>query len=231
MTENIRKFQVTYKDGSWHTDSKGIAFIDGMSAEISVDDSMLIEQEQSEKFKKPQKFKVFGEGTKLLIALKIPSEIAHSEKYKSVFSSPGDYSFAAYGHFSRYFNVANYVFVSVELVKPDPTRYIAKINPEGGGWFVLDKAGKGTFTCGAIKLPEPLELKTPKSLNHAYTLLSQLLETNRLSHTGNVYKQVFFKESDEQWYPLDKLRNPSKLDNSESVVSMLWSEIKEYKNS
>jgi hypothetical protein len=61
MTTNTRKFKVVYKNGAWHTDSEDIAFIDGTSAEINVDKLMLITQEQTEKFRKPRKFKVFEE--------------------------------------------------------------------------------------------------------------------------------------------------------------------------
>jgi hypothetical protein len=116
-------------------------------------------------------------------------------------------------------------------MKPTPSKFPIKVTPDGAGYFVLDKAGKGSFTSGAIKLPECLELDTPRSLNHAYTLISELIETNRQSHTGNIYKQVFYKESDEQWYPLDKLRNPNKLDIDTSIVSKLWADISEYINS
>jgi hypothetical protein len=231
MTTSTQKFQVIYKNGAWHTDSKDIAFIDGTSAEINVDKSMVITQEQTEKFKKPQKFMVFEEGTKLLVALKIPNEVARLDKYKGVYSCPSGYSFAKYKQFSGYYNVANYVLISITLTKTDPPNYLKKTPADGAGWFGLDKAGKSTFTCGAIKLPESLKLSIPRSLNHAYTLLSELLETNRRSHTGNIYKQVFYKESDEQWYPLDKLRNPSDLDNDTFIVSKFWAKICEYKSS
>jgi hypothetical protein len=231
MTASTRKFKVVYKNGAWHTDSENVTFIDGTSAEINVNESMFVTQKQAERFKKPQKFKIFEEGTKLLVAMKIPNEAACLDKYKGVYSSPGEYSFANYGHFSRYFNVANYVLICLELTKADAPNFLKKIAPDGAGWFVLDKAGKGTFTCGAIKLPESLGLNIPRSLNHAYTLLSELLETNRQSHTGNIYKQVFYKESDEKWYPLDKLRNPSELDSDTFTVSKLWANICEHRNS
>jgi hypothetical protein len=231
MTASTRKFKIIYKNGAWHTDSEDITFIDGTSVEINVDESMFIKQEKTERFKKPQKFKVFEEETKLLVALKIPNEVAHLDKFKNVISFSGDYSFANYGNSSRYFNVANYSLISVELIKPTPYKYPIKTTPDGAGYFVLDKAGKSSFTCGAIKLTKSLALDIPRSLNHAYTLLSELLETKRQSHTGNIYKQVFYQESDKKWYPLDKLRNPNNLDDDEFIVSKLWANIREYKNS
>lgn len=59
---------------------------------------------------------------------------------------------------------------------------------------------------------EPCECKIPvlertaQSLNHAYTLLSQEFETDRLSHTGNVFTKVFFESSKGKWSPLESLR-------------------------
>jgi hypothetical protein len=43
------------------------------------------------------------------------------------------------------------------------------------------------------------------SLNHAFTLLSQAFETDRLSHTGNVFRQGFTYQ-DDRWPRLDDLR-------------------------
>jgi hypothetical protein len=46
-----------------------------------------------------------------------------------------------------------------------------------------------------------------KSLNDAYTLLSQKYETDRMSHTGHVFREVFYwDESQELWRRLDDLR-------------------------
>lgn len=43
------------------------------------------------------------------------------------------------------------------------------------------------------------------SLNHAYTLLSQVLEPDRLSHTGNVFKKGLYQDK-KGWHLLDDLR-------------------------
>jgi hypothetical protein len=46
---------------------------------------------------------------------------------------------------------------------------------------------------------------TALSLNHAYTLLSTVYETDRRSHTGNVFLRGFTLEGD-TWCPLQQLR-------------------------
>lgn len=49
-----------------------------------------------------------------------------------------------------------------------------------------------------------------KSVNHAYTRLSERFETYRRSHTGNVFQAVFFRDVDpdrgRSWAPLEILR-------------------------
>lgn len=56
-----------------------------------------------------------------------------------------------------------------------------------------------------------LELKAG-SINQAYTKISKAYQPNRLSNTGNVFREVFFKstergpDDDFPWLPLDVLR-------------------------
>lgn len=45
-----------------------------------------------------------------------------------------------------------------------------------------------------------------KSLNHAYTLISQEFEAHRISHSGNVFKDIYYKK-DDKWLPIDSFRD------------------------
>lgn len=51
-----------------------------------------------------------------------------------------------------------------------------------------------------------------RSLNHAYTLMSQVFEPSRMTHTGNVFKRVYFKDSDGRWYPLNRISSGLRAD-------------------
>jgi hypothetical protein len=51
-----------------------------------------------------------------------------------------------------------------------------------------------------------LENREAKSLNHAYGLISEKFERERLSHTGNVFEQAFV-EGERGWLELDLLRS------------------------
>lgn len=44
------------------------------------------------------------------------------------------------------------------------------------------------------------------SLNNGYTLISEVFEPKRMSHTGNVFHKCFYKDANKIWRPLDHLR-------------------------
>jgi len=48
--------------------------------------------------------------------------------------------------------------------------------------------------------------KEAESLNHAYTLISEVFEPYRLSHSGNVFQRGYYLEGN-RWRPLDDLRS------------------------
>lgn len=93
----------------------------------------------------------------------------------------------------------------------------------GGLWLKL----KGTIDRGVessiILLPSVPGLKdTAISLNHAFTMLSEVFETQRISHTGNVYEQVLYQESGGVWHPLKDLRNKELANAGRHVIKSLW---------
>jgi hypothetical protein len=50
------------------------------------------------------------------------------------------------------------------------------------------------------------EKRTAESLNQAYALASELHEKERRSHTGNIYRSIYFQDSHGRWRPLEDLR-------------------------
>lgn len=62
---------------------------------------------------------------------------------------------------------------------------------------------------GRLKLVKcwiPSLNKEARSLNHAYFLISDKFEPQRYSHVGNVFQQIWYINSDKQFFPLEKLR-------------------------
>lgn len=66
--------------------------------------------------------------------------------------------------------------------------------------------GSGRPSCENVKCELLKEKLTAESLNHAYALASGRHETNRRSHTGSIFRSVFFQDRKEKWQPLEKRR-------------------------
>jgi hypothetical protein len=59
-------------------------------------------------------------------------------------------------------------------------------------------------------------------INHAYTRLSEIYETWRISHTGNIYHRILYKERNGKWYPLDVLRNRKLQQQEHQIAEAIW---------
>lgn len=112
-----------------------------------------------------------------------------------------------------------------KTLKPDEQEYVysmrrkysGKINP------VIIMSTFNNFLA-EILLDQPLFLSTKRmrllpcqchlkynnenarSVNHAYTLLSQIFETQRMSHTTNVFDSIIFRNPVGTWVTLNNLR-------------------------
>ena len=85
-----------------------------------------------------------------------------------------------------------------------------------------------------VLLPAAITDKPVQSLNHAYTKLSETFETGRISHTGNIYTRVLYRERNLKWYPLDVLRNKALAKQEHEIANSLWegfmAKMKSHKN-
>jgi len=59
------------------------------------------------------------------------------------------------------------------------------------------------------------------SINHAYTLISQLIETHRRSHNGNVFDKVFFRDDKGALRPLAHRREHLEAEAEYALIMML----------
>lgn len=57
----------------------------------------------------------------------------------------------------------------------------------------------------SVKCDIPALGKVANSLNHAYSLISEAYEIERISHIGNVFKKVYYRD-DFSYHELDTLR-------------------------
>jgi len=66
--------------------------------------------------------------------------------------------------------------------------------------------GEGRPICENVPCTLVEEKRAAQSLNHAYALASELHEKERRSHTGNIYRSLYFQDADGRWRPLGDLR-------------------------
>ena len=74
-------------------------------------------------------------------------------------------------------------------------------------------------------MPDGFDEPTAISLNHAFTLLSERYETQRISHTGSAYSRVFYQEADGRWYPLADLREGVLASVERRFIADAWREL------
>lgn len=94
----------------------------------------------------------------------------------------------------------------------------------GGLWLKLTGLNRTELLGSTVLMPVPVK-DSAVSLNHAFTLLSELYETHRLSHTGNVYTRVFYQEQNGEWYPLNDLRVGVWSEAERRLLDDTWSEV------
>jgi hypothetical protein len=110
----------------------------------------------------------------------------------------------------------------VEVTVAPPTGRLKSEKP--GLWLNMKGANAVGLSATPLTLPGAVSKKPAISLNHAFTKLSEVFEAWRISHTGNVYSRVLYKEANGQWYPLSVLRNAHVAEEEQKIAHGLWAE-------
>lgn len=97
---------------------------------------------------------------------------------------------------------------------------------EGGLWLEMEGNRSIQMVSSSIELPLVQVTDPIRSLNHAYTILSEHFEPHRISHTGNVYEQVLYQEANGYWYPLKLFRDGKIADEEHAIARAFWEDLK-----
>ncbi|MDR1011564.1 MAG: hypothetical protein LBM04_10675 [Opitutaceae bacterium] len=110
-----------------------------------------------------------------------------------------------------------WAFVSTRKTPEHLIKFVEQKNTRNGVFlfvrFVLKKELKLAGSGRTARLMEcdceipALQKKAAKSVNEAYTRISEAFEPARRSHTGNVFDKVFFESANNVLFPLRELRN------------------------
>jgi len=86
---------------------------------------------------------------------------------------------------------------------------------------------RSELVCSTVKMPSGFPDEMAVSLNHAFTLLSRAYETHRISNTGNVYNQFFYREANQRWYPVADLRAGVRVETERNLINAVWKQVEE----
>ena len=166
--------------------------------------------------------KMLDEGTRLLVGLTVKPDKPPQAKLKPLLQPydnlrkmlgrpllEPDYRYDPY-------------FVEVQLAGPNDRQARLFGTLRGGLWLMTQGIEAVGLASATVKLPQDISAEPVASLNHAYTKLSKVFETWRISHTGNIYKRILYREKNEKWYPLDVLRNWTLQNAEHETAQALW---------
>jgi hypothetical protein len=168
--------------------------------------SNLPDNTKDKQFTHKYSHQVLPTGITLLVALTIKPKPVLSDDLKSHLKSRDEFKLSYDYHKSNLSVVTRFVEITIS----NPTRKQKDLLEDTGGVFLQFDGLRqtGIFTT-SIKLPIKEDDKDVfvDSLNYAFTRLSEEYEPWRISHTGNIYDRIFYKENNGSWYPIDLLRN------------------------
>jgi hypothetical protein len=128
------------------------------------------------------------------------------------------------GFFSDYWRNGT-SFVEIKVLPSTPSSGVGSKLTSGGVWLVFDGTEPKGVISGKIELPKDVSPKPVNSLNHAFTKLSEAYEPWRISHTGNIYLNIFYREHNNIWYPLETLRDAACANAEQTLLKKGWEEI------
>lgn len=193
---------------------------EGTLGDLTVETDQITDERFRQRVTRELTVKILDEGTPLLVALSDRSTNGAQAGHW-----PERYPTAVPEGTSR--------FERVTLGPPKPKLVPASAvpkpgtAPERGGLFLkLRGLERFELQCSTVRMPEPFK-EPASSLNHAFTLLSQMYERHRISNTGNVYMRVFYQDRDGQWYPIGDLRNGVQAIGERKLLGELWAGIEQ----
>ena len=211
------KIPVKYVNGTWELLYGGpLPVADNSSAELTVSTNNITDERFRDALTKTRWVPILGAETQLYVA--ITADLVSNKELTKLFVDPKS--------FKRSYTTAistSSQFVPVHISAPTDHQVRRGVD-SGGLWLKF----QGMKDCGiessTIRLPDlpGRASNIVNSLNHALTVLSEVFEDKRISHTGSVYRRIYYEDSDHIWYPLGDLRDREKAAAERLIIRNLW---------
>jgi hypothetical protein len=222
LTRRLR-IPVRFVDGMWECSLGGqVPVKEDTEADLVVERNSISDKAFLEMMERKACHKVLQEGTPLFVSLTVKPENPPPENLKPFLKRYEELGGAIATEFLATGSPDTLSFVEVTLAGPDDRQARLFGTNRGGLWLMtqgLEAIGLASTT---VRLPKEISTDPVTSLNHAYTKLSEIFENWRISHTGNIYNRVLYRESNGKWYPLDLLRNKALDKQEQEIAKGLW---------
>ncbi len=202
------RFPVSYDGQNWKLlNGSNIPVKKGTYGELILSSSVINSQTLVNAINCEKRIKIFDEGDKLLVGLllKDDNDKIHNKYLKNIGKANISVNYKG-SHSSSFFEI--------EIGSPNQSQ-THQGHKEGGLWFIMKGFHVTGIDVSSIIIPNFPE-KIPQSLNHAFTILSEIYEPWRISHTGNIYDKILYKSDKGIWYPLSEFRN--KIETDEKMI-------------
>lgn len=217
------RIPVRFLDGIWECAFGGAVPVkNGAEAELVIQRTSISDKTFLETMEHKGRHKVLDEETPLLVCLTIKPESPPSDTLRPLLKSYTSFRSTIATTFLDYWNPGTIAFVEVKLAGPDTKQARLFGTDRGGLWLMTEGVEAVGLASTTVALPPDISDKPVASLNHAYTKLSEIFETWRISHTGNIYARVLYQERNGTWYPLDILRNKALEKQELEIAKSLW---------
>ena len=217
------RIPVRLVDGVWEcTFGGGIPVKDATEAELVVSRDLITDAKFLAAMEQRGSYRVLDEGTTLLVCLSTKADRPPPGQLEPYLVAYNRNAYQIATEFLDSWAPTSLAFVEVQIAGADEKQALLFETEKGGLWLITEGVAAVAISSTAILLPKPISPNRVASLNHAYTKLSEIFEPWRISHTGNIYSRILYKERNNKWYPLDILRNRSIVKQEHEIAQTLW---------
>ena len=227
MKDSTFRIPVKFISGQWEFFYGGpLAIQDQAMADLIIEKSCIKNDLEGKSFLKQlvrkSQHKILEENTELMVALSIRQDTETNIKNELIEIEYNKVDTSFHSSFRSPYTK----FASVIIGKPNPSQSKMPEFKDGGGlWLHLQGTQPKGVISSSIIVPSLGEKDQCRSLNHAFTRLSEKFEPWRISHTGNIYDCFLYKERDGTWTPLSVLRDAEIARDEQVLIKEKWAEI------
>lgn len=221
--EQSIRIPVKLVDDAWEFAYGGkVPVENGTEGELIVPAKAIVDPKFLERMKTKASIRILEEGTELLAYVVTKDDKGISEKSKAHLIPWDEMRDSIATEFIDNWSAGRPSFVKVSIGNPTD-KHKAKFETQSGGlWLLIEGRESAGLQSSQISLPDGITDEAAISLNHAFTLLSEVFEPWRKAHTGNVYQRYLYKEKNDRWYPLELLRNGAIAGQEQAIAYSLW---------